>query len=149
MTVATTGKFDVLHHGHCIFLDHMIKYAIETKSIILILIDSDARIVQLTGKRPVFTAGERVAQIKELIFGISQRKSSNAIYVFDSDAELEDIYRYHAEREKVLLMKGKEWEGKPIVGKQFVDLYLFDTGSHKMSSSIIKERIKQWYADQE
>jgi cytidyltransferase-like protein len=145
MIVATTGKFDVMHYGHFFLLHHMTTLAIETKSDMLILVDSDERIKRMTGLPPVFSHSERALQLKALLKGIS-KPGMSTIYVFDSDEELEDIYRLHSEveTEKVLLIKGSEWKDGIIIGRQYVDVFFLDSGSTKMSSTYIKQRISEW-----
>jgi bifunctional ADP-heptose synthase (sugar kinase/adenylyltransferase) len=147
MTFASTGKWDVMHHGHFLLLHHIAEIATETNGVMLILVDSDDRIERMTGLPPVFRHSERALQVRALLNGIAPA-GMFSIYVFDSDLELEDIYKLHAESEKILLIKGSEWKDKPIIGKDFVDVFYFDSGERKMSSTIVKERVKKWYEDQ-
>ena len=77
---------------------------------VLVLVDSDRRVRELKGEsRPINTSYER-AQLLDAL------KSVDDVDVFDSDEELiEKIKNYNPD----VMVKGSDYEGKPIIGAEY------------------------------
>ena len=104
--VFVNGTFDILHPGHIALL----RYAVDLGQQLLVAIDSDRRVRELKGEdRPFFDAADRKF-IVESIAGV------DAVEVFDTDQELEDIIRMYAPD---IMVKGSDYQGKHIIGAEY------------------------------
>lgn len=106
-TAFVNGTFDILHPGHITLLNTARCYG----SYLIVAIDSDRRVRELKGKdRPV--NNETVRKIM-----LSNLKAVDIVVVFDTDEELMDILKLY---KPDVMLKGSDWEGKPIVGGHLV-----------------------------
>ena len=106
-TVFVNGTFDMLHPGHVALLNTARSYG----DYLVVAIDSDRRVRELKGSdRPVYTANDRRVMLSNL-------KSVDIVEVFDTDEELMDIMKRYGPD---IMLKGSDWEGKPIVGGHLV-----------------------------
>lgn len=105
--VFVNGTFDVLHQGHLALLEHA-----HSLGTVLVAIDSDRRVSKLKGPaRPINSESERIAMLKAL-------RWVEDVRVFDSDQELENIIKTYAPQ---VMVKGSDYENKPIIGAGFCD----------------------------
>lgn len=106
-TAFVNGTFDILHPGHIALLNT----ARSLGGYLIVAIDSDRRVRELKGSdRPV--NNETVRKIM-----LSNLKAVDIVVVFDTDEELMDILKLY---KPDVMLKGSDWEGKPIVGGHLV-----------------------------
>lgn len=129
--IIINGTFDIFHCGHANIL--ILAKLIAPISNIIVLLDTDRRVASLKGEtRPFFTLKQRSNVIRAA--GIEN------IFSFETDGELlETISRIKSLRDThtLITIKGSDYIGKPIIGKEYFDhiLYIEKTVS---SSDIIK-----------
>lgn len=118
--VIVNGTFDVLHSGHLALLNH----AKSLGDFLVVAIDSDRRVKQLKGaSRPVNTQEERQELLENL-------RAVDEVCVFDSDQELIDIIK-----ECAIMVKGSDYQGKPIVGSDSIAEIVFFERVHGYSTT--------------
>lgn len=106
-TVFVNGTFDILHPGHIALLNTARSYG----DYLVVAIDSDRRVRELKGlDRPVYNQIDRKVMLANL-------KSVDIVEVFDSDEELMNIIQQY---NPDIMLKGSDWQGKPIVGGHLV-----------------------------
>jgi D-glycero-beta-D-manno-heptose 1-phosphate adenylyltransferase len=105
--VFTNGCFDLLHPGHI----RSLEFARELGDALIVGLNSDASVRQLKGDgRPVIPERER-AEI------LSALESVDAVVIFDDLTPREVISRLLPD----VLVKGGDWPGDQIVGRQEVE----------------------------
>ena len=105
--VFTNGCFDLLHPGHIRGLE----LARELGDVLIIGLNSDASVRQLKGEgRPVLPHGERAEILAAL-------ESVDAVLIFDDLTPREVIARLLPD----VLVKGGDWPGDQIVGREEVE----------------------------
>ena len=105
--VFTNGCFDLLHPGHI----RSLELARELGDALIVGLNSDASVRQLKGEgRPVIPERER-AEI------LSALESVDAVVIFDDLTPREVISRLLPD----VLVKGGDWPGDQIVGRQEVE----------------------------
>lgn len=126
--VFTNGCFDILHFGHIKYLEK----ARNLGDLLVVGLNSDESVKRLKGSsRPINKAYERACLLASLYF-------VDFVVIFDEDTPLELIKALKPD----ILVKGKDYEGKEVVGAnivQEVQLIDFEDG---FSTSKIIERIK-------
>lgn len=121
--IVVNGSFDIIHLGHIRLLEYAKSYP---NSYVYVLIDSDARIKELKGKdRPVNNEYERSSLLAAL-------KSVDRVDVFNSDKELETYIKNY---EPDLMIKGSDYEGKPIIGSEYCKKIVFYDRLEKYSTT--------------
>jgi D-glycero-beta-D-manno-heptose 1-phosphate adenylyltransferase len=106
--VFTNGCFDILHPGHI----RSFEQARELGDVLIVGLNSDASVRQLKGKgRPVLPERER-AEI------LSALESVDAVIIFRDPTPREVIARLLPD----VLVKGGDWPGDKIVGREEVEL---------------------------
>jgi len=104
--VFTNGCFDILHSGHCKYLNEAKKLG----DILIVGINSDLSINRIKGtKRPIITENERA-------FIISTLKSVNYVVIFDEDTPHNIIKTIIPD----VLVKGNDYSIDDIVGADTV-----------------------------
>ena len=105
--VIVNGTFDILHLGHIKLLQTAKSYP---NAYVLVLIDSDRRVKQLKGtNRPVHSEYERASMLFAL-------KAVDRVEIFDTDEELiEFIKNFNPD----VMVKGSDYQGKPIIGEEY------------------------------
>lgn len=104
--VIVNGTFDILHRGHI----EMLNFARSQGSYLLVAIDSDKQVRELKGdSRPINTQEDRKFQLENL-------KCVDAVWIFDSQEELEHICKIYKPH---LMVKGADYIGKPVTGSQY------------------------------
>jgi len=103
MNIVVNGTFDILHRGHI----EMLEYAKSLGDHLLVCIDTDSRVKELKGAdRPINNQTDRAFMLQSL-------KCVDEVWFFNSEEELEFILEnYHPD----IMVKGSDYQGKPIVG---------------------------------
>lgn len=121
--IVINGSFDVLHVGHIRLLEYARSYP---NAYVYVLIDSDRRIKELKGKdRPVNSEYERASLLAAL-------KSVDRVDIFDSDQEL---INYIKNYDPDLMIKGSDYQDKPIIGSQYCKEIKFYERMQRYSST--------------
>lgn len=103
--VIVNGTFDILHRGHI----EMLNFARSQGSYLLVAIDSDTLVKNLKGEsRPINNQEDRK-------FALDNLKCVDAVWIFDSQEELEHICKIY---KPDLMVKGSDYRGRPITGSQ-------------------------------
>jgi len=103
MKIIVNGTFDILHRGHIELLEH----AKSLGEFLLVCIDSDKRVKELKGaNRPINNQNDRAFMLQGL-------KCVDAVWTFNSEEELENMCEMY---QPDIMIKGKDYEGKRIVG---------------------------------
>jgi len=106
LKIFVNGTFDIVHRGHI----EMLNYAHSLGDTVLVAIDSDRRVAELKGPtRPINKQDDRA-------FLLTNLKAVTRVEMFDSDQELENIIR---EFEPDVMVKGSDYEDKPIIGAAY------------------------------
>ncbi len=124
--VIVNGTFDILHRGHI----EMLNFAKSQGTHLLVCIDSDRSVRELKGEsRPVNNQEDRK-------FALDNLKCVDAVWIFDTQEELEHIcklFRPH------LMVKGSDYQGKTITGKQYCgDIKFYPLVQNYSTSKIIE-----------
>ena len=105
--VFTNGCFDLLHPGHI----RSLELARELGDALIVALNSDASVRQLKGEgRPILPERERAEILAAL-------ESVDAVVIFDDPAPREVIARLLPD----VLVKGGDWPGDQIVGREEVE----------------------------
>jgi D-beta-D-heptose 7-phosphate kinase/D-beta-D-heptose 1-phosphate adenosyltransferase len=106
MKIIVNGTFDILHRGHVELLEH----AKSLGEFLLVCIDTDERVKELKGlDRPINNQNDRAFMLQGL-------KCVDAVWTFDSEEDLERICEMYQPN---IMVKGKDYEGKRIVGAKY------------------------------
>lgn len=126
--VFTNGCFDILHYGHIKYLEK----ARRLGDLLVVGLNSNASVQRLKGKtRPINSAYERACLLASLYF-------VDFVVIFEEDTPYELIKALKPN----ILVKGKDYEGKEVVGAELVsEVRLIDFEGGFSTSNII-ERIK-------
>ncbi|MDA8304894.1 MAG: D-glycero-beta-D-manno-heptose 1-phosphate adenylyltransferase [Deltaproteobacteria bacterium] len=128
--VFTNGCFDIIHAGH-------VSYLSEAKSlgdVLIVGINSDESVKRLKGRgRPII--GE-----KDRAYILANIKPVDYVVIFDEDTP----YNLIKEVNPDFLVKGGDYNGKDVVGKDIVEsaggkVVLIDFVKGKSTSNIIKK----------
>ncbi len=104
--VFTNGCFDIIHAGHI----SSFKQARAFGDVLFVGLNSDSSIKRIKGeKRPIVTQNNRARVIEDM--GVV-----DYVVIFDNDTPEELIRAIKPD----VLIKGKDWEGKPVAGGDFV-----------------------------
>ena len=110
MIVFVNGTFDIVHVGHI----ELLNYAKSLGDHLVVAIDSDRRVKELKGSsRPINNQFERKLLLENL-------KAVDEVKIFDSDEDLISIIK-----QCDLMVKGSDYEGKPIVGQEVCPKIVF------------------------
>jgi len=129
MRIFVNGSFDLLHTGH---LD-LLYYAKSLGNHLHVAIDDDARISEHKGfDRPINPLHIRKAFMQSL-------KPVDSVSAFESDQELINIIRAY---EPDIMVKGSDWQDRPIIGAKFCKQIVFhERVNNESSSKIIQDFI--------
>lgn len=107
--VFTNGCFDVIHRGHIEFL----KFCKEQGHTVVLGLNSDDSVKQIKGsQRPINNQHDRAAVLAAL-------ESVDYIVIFDEPDPMKLIEKIKPD----VLVKGRDWENKGVVGREFVESY--------------------------
>jgi D-beta-D-heptose 7-phosphate kinase/D-beta-D-heptose 1-phosphate adenosyltransferase len=130
--VFTNGCFDVIHRGHIEFL----KFCKRQGDVVVVGINSDASVKMIKGpERPIHSEIDRAEVLSAL-------ETVDYITIFDEPDPLNLIKKVKPD----VLVKGRDWEKKGVIGADFVRSYggrvvLAPLVKGKSSTSVI-EKIK-------
>lgn len=112
--IIVNGTFDIVHRGHI----EMLQYAKSLGSELLVAIDSDRRVRELKGKRrPINNEEDRRYLLQNL-------KSVDKVWTFDSDEDLIKLINVY---KPDIMVKGSDYQGKPILGQHLIkDIKFYD-----------------------
>ena len=124
MKIFVNGTFDILHRGHL----EMLRYAKGLGDYLLVAIDSDRRVTELKGPtRPVNNEIDRQFFIKSL-------KWVDDCWIFNSEEELVHIIETI---KPDIMVKGSDYQGKPIVGEQYCkEIRFYEHTGHSTTKTI-------------
>lgn len=104
--IVVNGSFDIVHRGHL----ELLHYAKSLGDYLLVCIDTDSRISELKGpNRPINNQEDRKFLLQSI-------KPVDEVLFFNSKQELEDILEKY---QPDAMVKGSDYVGKEIVGRQF------------------------------
>ena len=110
----------------------MLRFARSQGSYLLVAIDSDRQVRELKGdSRPINNQEDRKFQLENL-------KCVDAVWIFDSQQELEHICKIYKPH---LMVKGADYIGKPVTGSQYCDQIKYYELVKNYSTSKIIENI--------
>lgn len=128
--VFTNGCFDVIHRGHIEYL----KFCKEQGNIVVLGLNSDSSVKQIKGpERPINNQHDRAAVLAAM-------ECVDYIVIFDEPDPLKTIEQVKPD----VLVKGKDWEHKGVIGREFVEgrggkVMLADLVDGKSSTNIINK----------
>lgn len=127
-TVFVNGTFDLLHRAHL----EMLSFAKSLGDTLIVAIDCDHRVKCLKGlDRPVIKQDDRKYALRQL-------KSVDAVFIFETDFELETIIKTY---EPDIMVKGSDYIGKPIIGSQYCKSIVFFNRINEYSTTKTIESI--------
>lgn len=129
--VFTNGCFDVLHRGHI----ELFKYAKSLGSTLIVGIDTDEKVKQDKG------SGRPFNLLKDRIFILESIKYIDKVVPFGSKQELQSLV---ASITPDILVKGTDWKGKEIVGKESAKEVRFFERIEGYSTTEILENSPNW-----
>ncbi len=107
--VFTNGCFDVLHRGHIEFL----KFCKAQGNVVVLGLNSDRSVKQIKGPdRPINNQHDRAAVLAAL-------ETVDYVIIFDEPDPMNLIMQVKPD----VLVKGRDWEQKGVVGREFVESY--------------------------
>jgi D-beta-D-heptose 7-phosphate kinase/D-beta-D-heptose 1-phosphate adenosyltransferase len=124
--IFVNGTFDVIHLGHLALLN----FAKSLGNHLTVAIDSDERVKRLKGKsRPINNVYERKILLQNL-------KAVDSVEIFGTDEELIELIKTCD-----IMVKGGDYSSLPIIGKEFVEVVLFDRINGYSSTEKIQDII--------
>ena len=105
--VWVNGCFDILHRGHF----EMFKYAKSLGDELVVGIDSDEKVRKDKGEERPFN------NVSDRKFALECIKYIDEVVVFNTRRELEEEIRSLAPD---VMVSGSDWEGKDVVGQEYV-----------------------------
>ncbi len=107
--VFTNGCFDIIHAGHC----HYLEEARRLGDILVVGLNSDESVKRIKGKgRPIIPQEQRAKVLSSL-------QPVDYVVIFNEDTPFELIRSIKPD----VLVKGGDWSPENIVGKDFVESY--------------------------
>ena len=120
MKVVVNGTFDIVHLGHL----ELLNYAKSLGDYLIVAIDTDIRVKRLKGiDRPINNQLERKTLLQNL-------RAVDEVRLFGSDQELVDIIK-----ECDIMVKGSDYQGKPVVGQDHITKIIFFERIHGYSTT--------------
>lgn len=126
--IIVNGTFDIVHRGHI----EMLNYARSLGDYLLVCIDSDRQVRELKGpNRPINNELDRRFYLENL-------RVVDEVKIFDTQEELESICQEYAAH---IMVKGSDYQGRPITGSQYCERIEFYNLVPNYSTSKIIENI--------
>lgn len=108
--IFVNGTFDILHTGHL----ELLAYARSLGDFLYVGIDSDRRVKELKGSsRPINNQQERKTMLEAIRY-------VDSVHIFDSDNDLRALIA-----DCDTMVKGDDYQGKPIVGQEVCKQIIF------------------------
>jgi rfaE bifunctional protein nucleotidyltransferase chain/domain len=108
--IFVNGTFDILHTGHL----ELLAYARSLGDFLYVGIDSDRRVKELKGPtRPINNQTERLKMLEALRY-------VDSVHIFDTDNDLRNLIQNCD-----IMVKGDDYQGKPIVGEEVCKKIVF------------------------
>jgi len=124
-TIWVNGSFDVLHAGHI----ELFKYARSVGDRLVVGTDTDERIRELKGNtRPINQQIHRLSMLNAI-------KYIDQVVTFGSLEE--QITRMKESGAKTLVI-GSDYKGKPVVGKDFMEVVFFERVDGLSTTNIVE-----------
>ncbi len=131
--VFTNGCFDIIHAGHVNYL----KIAKALADILIVGLNSDSSVKKIKGeKRPINNQYDRAAVLSAFCF-------VDYVVIFEQETPYELIKQVKPH----ILVKGADWQDKPVIGSDIVvqnggSVILIDYMQGKSTTSIIEKILK-------
>lgn len=125
----TCGAFDLLHAGHLL----MLKEVREQCDFLVVGLQSDPSIDRPDKHKPIETLEERKIRLEACRY-------VDQIMIYNTEA---DLYELLKELKPDVRFLGADWEGKHFTGDDLPIKIIFNTRGHNLSSSNLRERIKE------
>jgi D-beta-D-heptose 7-phosphate kinase/D-beta-D-heptose 1-phosphate adenosyltransferase len=126
--VFCNGCFDNLHAGHVSLLNRA--KALGDK--LIVAVNSDESVTRIKGSnRPIIPLNDRMEMLAAL-------ECVDSVLSFEEDVPLELIKSLNID----ILVKGMDWEGKEIIGREFVKEVVLLPIHKNISTTKIEEKIK-------
>ena len=124
-TIWTNGCFDILHRGHI----ELFKYAKSLGNYLIVGIDEDERVRKSKGdNRPINTVEDRKIVLESI-------KYIDEVVTFSKDTELEKCI---LDSDASIMVIGSDYEGKRVIGSQYVeDIKFFNRLNKFLTSKIV------------
>jgi D-beta-D-heptose 7-phosphate kinase/D-beta-D-heptose 1-phosphate adenosyltransferase len=130
-TIWTNGCFDILHRGHI----ELFKYAKSLGGRLIVGIDSDEKVKEDKGANRPFNNVEDRKYLLGAICYIDE------IYDFNSAEALESLIK---KIKPDIIVIGSDWEGKEVVGSQYVkEIKYFKRIENYSTTRILENQGKQ------
>ncbi len=127
-TIWTNGCFDILHRGHI----ELFKYAKSLGNYLIVGIDEDERVRKSKGdNRPINTVEDRKIVLESI-------KYIDEVVTFSKDTELEKCI---LDSDASIMVIGSDYEGKRVIGSQYVEDIKFFNRLNKFSTTKIVENL--------
>ena len=125
--VFVNGAFDILHSGHLDLLD----FAGMLGGHLLVAIDTDEKIRYNKGADRPFN------NLKNRKHLMSMLKPVTNVVSFNSDEELSDIIKGY---KPDVMVKGSDWRGKTIVGKEYCkEVVFFERTNNESTTKTLQD----------
>ena len=128
--VIVNGTFDILHRGHI----EMLNFARSQGTYLLVAIDSDRSVKELKG------AGRPINNQEDRKFALDNLKCVDAVWIFDTQAELEHICKMY---KPDLMVKGSDYRGRSVVGEANCQVIYFERINEYSSTKKIQDIINR------
>lgn len=135
--ILVNGVFDCWHVGHINLLLYARELAGEDK--LIVCVDEDQHVMSLKGlQRPIFDVDERMRAVAYLKY--QGRNMVDIVESFSTNLALLHLIRKH---QPDILVKGSDWEGKTVVGSEFVKKVVFFPRMDYSTSDIVRRVIEK------
>lgn len=121
------SSFDLLHAGHCLYLQ-------DAKSVcdhLIAALQTDPTIDRPMKNKPIQSLEERLLQLKAV-------KYVDQVEIYNTESDLVELLKRVKPDIRIL---GSDAKGKPITGIEYCDRIYYHERSHNFSSSELRQRI--------
>jgi glycerol-3-phosphate cytidylyltransferase len=124
----TAGAMDLLHAGHVL----MLKECKEQCDYMIVALQTDPTMDRPEKNKPIETLEERKIRLEGCRY-------VDEIVIYDTEA---DLYKLLKKINPDVRFVGSDHEGKPFTGDDLPIKVVFNSRTHKFSSSSLRQRIK-------
>ena len=126
MKIWVNGCFDILHRGHF----ELFNYAKSLGNVLVVGVDSDEKITQDKGPDRPYN------KLEDRVYALESLKAIDKVMVFDNKEHLEWLVEI---TKPDILVVGRDWKGKEIVGGQYAkEIVYFDRIGDYSTTDILK-----------